>query len=240
MIEATHHVLKIPNLPASLRGFQVTHLTDLHRSRYTQDRLLHRAVAMANAANADLILITGDFVTRDPADIEPCAQIVSHLRARHGVYASLGNHDYTADARAVEHALTHQGIHVLINRNVQVKQGLHIVGLDDDRHGKPDIDRAFTGVGEGEPVLAMIHNPAYAEALAERECIAFSGHTHGGQICVPVLTDREVRRIGAKHYREGWFTVGKTRLYVNRGIGKVGLPFRFRCRPEIAHFTLTD
>ncbi len=240
MIKETHHILRIQNLASSLQGFRIVQISDLHRSLFTQDRLLNRAVAMTNAANPDVILITGDFVTNNPTDIEPCAQIVSHLHARHGVFASLGNHDYSADARAVERALTHRGIHVLINRSVCVKERLFVVGLDDDRHGKPDIVRAFAGIGAEDPVLAMVHNPAYVEALADKECIAFSGHTHGGQICVPVLTDREVRRIGAKHYRDGWFTVGKVRLYVNRGIGKVGLPFRFRCKPEIAHFTLSD
>lgn len=238
MIERTEHVVAIPYLPETLRGLRVVQLTDLHRSRLTPDRLLRHAVALANAARPDLILITGDFVTEDPADILPCAQIVSALHARLGVYAILGNHDYTADAPAMERALTHVGIHVLMNQSVRLEHGLWIVGLEDDRHGKPSVARAFSGISPDEPALVLIHNPGYAENVASRACIVFSGHTHGGQVRLPLLTAREVRRIGAKHYREGWYTLDRARLYVNRGLGRVGLPIRFLCRPEIAIFTL--
>jgi predicted MPP superfamily phosphohydrolase len=237
MIQRTEHRVAVPNLPEALCGLRIVHLTDLHRCHLTPDRLLRHAIALANAACPDLVVLTGDFVTRDPADIEPCASLLAPLRARLGVYAVLGNHDYYTDARAVERMLTRLGIQVLVNRSACV-EGLYLVGLDDDRHGQPDIARAFSDVPPGAPILAMAHNPAFAERLAERDCIVLSGHTHGGQVHLPVLTAREVRRIGAKHYRAGWFQVGKARLYVNRGLGHVGIPLRLFCRPEVAVFTL--
>lgn len=238
MIQRTRHLTAVPALPETLRGLRVAHLTDLHRSHLTSDRLLRHAIALANAEHPDIVLLTGDFVTLDPEDIAPCARIVSGLHGRFGVYACLGNHDYSAGARQVERALTHVGVHVLVNRSVCVAGGLWIVGLDDDRYGKPDVLRAFDGIGVDEPALVLIHNPAYAENLASRSCVVFSGHTHGGQVRLPVLTARELRSIGAKHYCEGWYTVGNLRMYVNRGLGQVGLPIRFLCRPEVAFFTL--
>ncbi len=238
MIERTEHQVVIPNLPETLRGLKVVQLTDLHRSRLTPDNLIKHAVAMANAENPDLILLTGDFVTEDTADIVPCGHLIAPLRARLGVYAVLGNHDYTSDAPAVVRMLKHSGITVLMNESIEPGKGLWLTGLEDDRHGHPNSVKAFAGIPGNSAVIAMIHNPAYSEKIAAYPCFALSGHTHGGQVRVPILTSRELRRIGAKHYRAGWYDVGKVKLYVNRGIGKVGVPIRFRCRPEIAVFTL--
>lgn len=238
MIQRTEHRVAVPFLPEALRGLRVAQLSDLHRSELTPDRLLHRAASLANAACPDLIVLTGDFVSRSPADIEPCARIVSGLRARLGVYGILGNHDYVAGAKAVERALAHAGVEMLINRGVRLEHDLWLAGLDDSRRGRPDVARTFSGIGPQEPILALTHNPAVAERFSDRACIALSGHTHGGQILLPILTARAVRRIGAEHYRAGWYTVGKVQLYVNRGLGRVGLPLRLFCHPEVSVFTL--
>ncbi len=239
MIETTEHTVAVPHLPTALQGLRVVHLTDFHRSRHTSDLLLQSAVEAANAAHPDLILLTGDFVTKDPRDIAPCARILAPLRARLGVYAILGNHDYATDGPAVEKQLIELGFTVLLNRSVLLPNGLRIVGLDDDRFHRTDVPKAFHDVAPDDPTLVMAHNPALIERLAERECIVFSGHTHGGQVRLPLLTEREIRRIGAKHYARGWYTVGKARIYVNRGLGRVGIPLRLFCRPELALFTLT-
>jgi predicted MPP superfamily phosphohydrolase len=238
VIECTEHRVAVPSLPPELRGLRIVQLTDLHRSKLTPDRRLRHAVALANSICPDLILLTGDFVTADSADIEPCGHILAPLEAPLGRYAVLGNHDFTAGAPAVERMLTRLGIHVLTNESVKLENGLRLVGLEDDRHGKPDAVRAFRDVQEDEATLVLSHNPVGAELVAQHPCIVFSGHTHGGQIRLPVLTAQQVRRIGSKHYRAGWFTVGQARLYVNRGLGQVGLPLRFLCRPEISLFIL--
>lgn len=239
MIEITEHTVVVPHLPAALQGLRVAHLTDFHRSRHTSDALLRQAVAAASAAQPDLILLTGDFVTNKAHDIAPCARILAPLKAPLGVFAILGNHDYYTDGPAVERHLEELGFHVLLNRSMLLPNGLRIVGLDDDRYHHTDVPKAFQEVRPGEPTLVMAHNPALIEMVADRECLVFSGHTHGGQVRVPVLTRREIRRIGAKHYAQGWYTVGKARIYVNRGLGQVGIPLRLFCRPELALFTLT-
>jgi predicted MPP superfamily phosphohydrolase len=240
MIETTEHTIAVPYLPPALQGLRVAHLTDFHRSRHTSDILLRHAVAAANAAQPDMILLTGDFVTNDARDIAPCGHIIAPLHAPLGVFAILGNHDYYTDGPAVERQLTGLGFQVLLNRSVRLSNGLRIVGLDDDRYHHTDVPQSFREVQPEEPTLVMAHNPALIERLADRECVVFSGHTHGGQVRVPILTKREIRRIGAKHYEQGWYTVGKARLYVNRGLGQVGIPLRLFCRPELALFTLTS
>lgn len=239
MIELTQHTLPLPYLPAELDGIRVIQISDLHRSRYTSDERLKRAIRIANGACPDLILLTGDYVTDDPADIDPCGHILSELLSPMGIYAVLGNHDVTADSSGVERMLHRLDITVLTNRNIKLTQGLWIAGLEDDRHGQPDISRALHGAPDNSPLILLTHNPKNAELASHKECLALSGHTHGGQIRLPFITAREVQRIGAGSYRAGWYTIGKVKLYVNRGLGQVGLPLRFLCRPEISLFTLT-
>lgn len=234
----SEHIVSLPNLPAGLSGLRVAHITDLHRSRLTSDFVLREAISRINELRPDLIIITGDFVTNTPADIAPCAEIVSCLRARLGVYGCLGNHDYTAGAAKVRVAMANAGVTILVNSSAEIAPGLRIVGLDEDRHGRPDIVRAWQDVQPDDATLALVHNPGWGEKLGDRSCVIFCGHTHGGQIKLPFLTAREVRRIGAKHYVEGWFKFERARMYVNRGLGQVGFAARFRCPPEIALFTL--
>ncbi|HZO89924.1 MAG TPA: metallophosphoesterase [Chthonomonadaceae bacterium] len=238
MIERTEHTVPVPYLPEALRGLRIAQLSDLHRSHLTSDRVLRAAVQMANDACPDLIVLTGDYVSQDTADIEPCMRLLKPLRARMGIYAVLGNHDYNASGRGVAQALTRIGVEVLVNRNVSLRHGLRLAGLDDSRKGKPDVRRALEDIGPEEPLLILTHNPADAEKLAHRACVVLSGHTHGGQILLPILTANEIRRIGAKRYRAGWYTIGKARVYVNRGLGQVGYPIRLFCPPEVSVFTL--
>ncbi len=155
-----------------------------------------------------------------------------------GVYAVPGNHDAKAGLDLVQAALEGIGIAFLKNQSVKLPNGLWVVGLDEDYIGRPDVARAFADVEPDAPVLVMAHNPGEADLLKDRACIIFSGHTHGGQINVPILTARQLRRIKAKGYRAGWYDVGQARLYVNRGVGNTEVPFRFRCPPEAALFTL--
>ena len=238
MIEVTRHSVPIAGLPPALEGLRIAHLTDWHRSFRTPDALLRRAVELANAENPDVILLTGDYVTDDPNDIPPCGEIIAGLRAKAGVYAVLGNHDYGTDGPAMIRALEKAGVTVLTNRSVKLANGLRIVGVDDDIQGRPNRDKALADVTSAEPTVILCHNPAFAEKLTDRDALILAGHTHGGQIRVPILTAWRIRKIRAKHYARGWFTLGKARLYVNRGLGNVGFSFRFRSRPEIAIFTL--
>jgi uncharacterized protein len=237
-IERTEHTVPLPNLADALDGLRVAHLTDFHRCHLTRDSLLREAVARANAACPDLIVLTGDYVYFDPADIAPCADILSELKAPLGVYAILGNHDYSTDGPAMYRALENIGVTMLHNASVQLPGGLWIAGIDDDIKGKPDVSAAFAPIPPDEPTLALIHNPRTAKRFAQRRCLALSGHTHGGQVVLPFVTARKLRQIGAEHFRAGWYTVGNVRLYVNRGLGNAGVPFRLFSPPEIALFSL--
>ena len=242
MIQTTRHRVIVPHLPASLNGLRVAQLSDFHRSRLTPDGLIAESVARVARESPDLILLTGDFVNDDPADIAPCMKLLAPLIessiASLGVYAVHGNHDVKADLAKLQQALEAGGIVYLCNQSRRLANGLWIVGLDEDWYGMPDVARAFADVPDDAPVLVLAHNPGEADLVANRACVVFSGHTHGGQIRLPLVTKHALKWIKAKHYRAGWYTTGKAQLYVNRGIGNADVPFRFLCPPEVTFFTL--
>ena len=231
--------LPTPGLNAPMR---VAQLSDLHRSWCVSEGFIARIVARTNDLNPDLILLTGDFVTRSSSYIGSCIRPLTALRAKYGMYGILGNHDYACDKGRgigiIKEALKSIGVQLLTNRSMRLAHGLRLVGVDDSQKGQPDPDAAFKRVRRGEAVLAMTHNPSLFPALCRYDCVTLAGHTHGGQINVPFVT-RSVMPVRSRYLR-GWFNEkhGPGRMYVTCGLGVVGLPFRFRCDPEISIFDL--
>jgi uncharacterized protein len=238
-IETTHHRLALRGLREPCRLVQ---LTDLHRSWCVTEGFIAHIVELTNELKPDTVLLTGDFVSHESHYIESCSTQIRRLRAPLGLYGVLGNHDYGCDnwngSGAVVEGLNAVGVHMLTNRNARLDNGLCLVGVDDFRTGKPDPDAAFAGVQPAEPTLAMTHNPFMFGAMCRYDCVTLAGHTHGGQFNVPVLTPY---LLGWRlRYQRGWYQepAGPGRLYVSRGLGVVGIPFRLGSRPEIAVFDL--
>ena len=253
-IETTQPEIRLPDLPPVFDGFRMAQLSDIHLDQFTEPFFLRDAVTRINRLNPDAILLTGDFVTHEllPRKLSvhaawQCASLLDALECRRR-YAVLGNHDFAVGADKVAAALAASGIQVLRNASTALERGssrLWIAGVDDAVEGEPDIDKAVPDHVRGragEPVLMMCHAPDYADTVAAHPAgrsiaLMISGHTHGGQIRLPLVGALELPPLGKK-YIEGSFRVGTMQLYVNRGIGTVGLPFRFNCPPEISLITL--
>lgn len=221
---------------------RLVQLSDMHRSWCVSEAYLRRVVAQANALKPDAALLTGDFVT-DSSDYMPsCIAVLRELVAPLGRFAVLGNHDYTCDRSrggpVISEALEAIGVEVLTNRSARLDSRLNIVGVDDCWLGRPDPDRAFEHVRAHEPAIIMTHNPLAFPSLGRYDAITIAGHTHGGQINLPIVTRQVMRR--RIRYLAGWFHSpnGPGRMYVARGIGVVGIPIRLRCDPEITLFEL--
>jgi predicted MPP superfamily phosphohydrolase len=238
-IEVTHHRVPVRALD---RPCRVVQITDLHRSWCVPESFIARAVDLANAQHPDLVLLTGDFVTRHSDYIVSCIRPLSRLRAPLGLYAVFGNHDYRSDlwqgAPRIESSLNTIGVSVLTNRSVVLANGLRLVGVDDYDTGNPDLEVAFREVDFNAPTLAMTHNPLMFRTMCVYPCVTLAGHTHGGQINLPLLT--ELFTDDRARYMRGWFRERKQpgRLYVSRGIGLMTVPFRIASLPEIAVFDL--
>ena len=250
-LEVNQCNIPIPDLPASFAGFRIAQLSDFHCSRQVTPTYLEKAVVLALAQEPDLVVLTGDFIHRGYKYIDRVARTLGRLEAPQGVYAVLGNHDFSVRNalgfrryrhlhRAVAAGLTARGIRVLHNQTVQLKRAtdvVHLVGVEDLWSRTCDLDEAFDGLSPSVPCIALAHNPRTVERLAGRRCdLMLSGHTHGGQINWPGLGRPTLGR-KARRFAAGLYIHENTFLYVNKGVG-FGFRFRFGVRPEVAILTL--
>jgi predicted MPP superfamily phosphohydrolase len=249
-IDIVERPIAINNLPSSFHGYRIVQLSDIHLDEYTEPFFLERIVHKVNALAPDLVLLTGDFITHGSLTfiagshaLHRCAEILTTLTAPLR-YAVLGNHDVAFNGSLVIEALTAHGTPVLVNQHRPVERNgdrLWLCGVDDPGASHPNLDLAIPAKPDG-PVLLMAHAPDFAdEVLAHPRGplvdVMLAGHSHGGQIRLPFLGPLILPPMGEK-YPEGLYRFNNLQLYVNRGIGTVGLPFRLNCPPEITVITL--
>ena len=195
LIERTE--IRLARLPSELDGITIAHLSDFHHDSQSSAELIRHAVRTTNELKPDLIALTGDYVTVSAFGghasaahhAKPCAQILSDLRAPLGVFGVLGNHDY--DARAIARFLELQGIAVLRNYHLYVERAgarLWIAGVDDVLGGGAKLTEALRGIPPEDCAVLLAHEPDYADVAAgDRVDLQLSGHSHGGQVTLPVL-----------------------------------------------------
>jgi hypothetical protein len=257
-IEITYHTIPIENLPASFEGFLIVQLTDLHHSSIVTLDYLQACFREVVHLQPDLVVMTGDYITYQEKYAKPVAQALRDiiLEADIPAYAVLGNHDHwnsdpeapvfplrnrwKGDGVEVFRALTEAGIEVLMNESVSLKRNgerLWLVGCGDYLAGHFDLERALRFLSSSdEPRILLMHNPQPIDAIAHYGFdLVLSGHTHGGQIALPFVPAK-IRNT----YLAGLFNVGRSKLYVCRGLGVIGAPIRFMAPPEIACFRLTS
>ncbi len=239
------------NLPPALEGVRIAQISDVHMGQNLDPEQLAGYVDRVNATEADLICVTGDMVDSPQADIDLFLPIFAGLRARCGVYAILGNHDFTSGAERVSAAIRRQTDFTLLrDEHVAVPIGdavLHLVGLDDRgldwarglRHD-PRLDEVWTHVPPGAPAILLNHRPDLFEHAARIGVpLTLSGHTHGGQIGMPWLTGRvwnPSRFITA--FDRGLFEREGHYLYTNCGLGVTAQRVRIATPREISVFRL--
>lgn len=236
--------LAIRDLPAGLEGFRMVQLSDLHISRLMDQHWTRQVVERTNALQPDLIVITGDLIDGTPQARQHDVQPLAALRARHGVIASLGNHEYYFGAERWTRVFETLGMRVLVNRHATVEHAggqLTIAGVTDrvaPRFGlaPPDTRRALEGAVKGAPVVLLSHQPIEVAQNAEAGIdVQLSGHTHGGMIRG---ADQVVKRANGG-YVSGGYRVGGMQLYVSNGTGLWnGFPIRLGVPSEITEFTL--
>jgi predicted MPP superfamily phosphohydrolase len=230
------------------RPLRVTVVSDLHvGAPYHGLARLPSTVDRINATHPDLICIAGDFVTlgvlgghRVPPD--SIARVLARLRAPAGVFAVLGNHDRTYNAPWVQSSLASAGIRVLEDTAVAITTPsgpVWMVGVSDYWTGPHDVQRALAAVPEtGIPVLLLTHNPDLFPRIPPRVTLTIAGHTHGGQIRLPLLGSPVVPSAYGQRYARGLVVEGGRHLFVSTGIGTSDLPFRLGVPPAIFVLTL--
>jgi uncharacterized protein len=234
--------VRLPKLPSAFDGFRIVLLTDLHLHPFTTANVIRRTVEMSNALKPDLVLLGGDFVCGSAEAAFELAPILERLDAKHGVFAVLGNHDHRQGARIVLDGLRAASIRVLINEGVRLTVGggaIFLAGIDSVSAGQPNPTAAFLARKNEAVSLALVHEPDYINQLSRlvQVDLQLSGHTHGGQVRIPGL-GAIILPAGGRTYVEGLYRVGSSQVYTSRGIGMVGVPFRFNCPPEVTEITL--
>jgi predicted MPP superfamily phosphohydrolase len=236
--EITETDIWLPRLPEAYNGVRIVHLTDLHHSLFTPLEDIERAIHLANLLHPDVVALTGDYVTLSPSYIWPVARALGKVRAPWGVFAVLGNHDFQVDADEITRALRAQRIRVLRNSHFALRaraSTLWVLGVDDLWWRADDLAAALRSVPARDPKILLCHNPVGIRQAAEQGIdLVLSGHTHGGQVRLPVVGSVYGRSKLGERFVEGWNRLNGTQIYVSRGIGKVLLPVRLGCPPEIA------
>lgn len=230
--------LSIRGLGAAFDGYRIALLTDLHASPLVPRWWLDGAVQKTLALRPDLIALGGDYVDDDAAYIPSLREILRPLRAPDGVVAVLGNHDHYVDAAAVRAALAAAGVRELRNAATTITRGdsrLAIVGVGDLHCDVIDFEAALAGTPGDVPRLVLSHHPdVFAYWPAElRLDLMLAGHTHGGQAYLPLIGPPFVPSQFGFRYLAGHYRDGERQLYVSRGVGVSGVPFRWRCPPEL-------
>ncbi len=234
-----HHEIVVPDLDPAHDGLRVAQLSDLHVGSLTPVERIRAAIAAANAFRPDLVVLTGDYLTRDPGGVTLMREQLGGLEAP--TLGTLGNHDRWVDPRGAGAALEHLGYGFLENENTTLTlrhAPFTVVGIDDLWTRSADPVRAMKGAAPGSR-LYLAHVPRTAEHLAiwGKPMLLLSGHTHGGQVNVPLLMPA-LRWLAREPYVDGLYEVGKVQLYVNRGVGNVGLGWRLNAPPEVSLLTL--
>lgn len=258
----------IAQLPPALEGVKLVQLSDFHYDGLLlSERMLREVIDLSNQVQPDLVLLTGDYVTHNPAPIHKLAGWLPRLQSRFGIYAVLGNHDlhYRHSQAQITDALENAGIQVLWNQVAYpLGPGLAMVGLADFWSSDFDPAPVMNSLDPGLPRIVLSHNPDSAEPLQSwRVDLQLSGHTHGGQIVlpgagvlptwihasrhkipeslwpwVPFLQAKWPRVVRHWQWAQGLHPVGANFLYVNRGLGTFP-PGRWNCPPEVTIITLT-
>lgn len=239
----------IRDLPAPFEGYRIAFVTDIHYPRNTSRDYIRRAVELGNSIRPDLYLFGGDFVeggrfAKSGERVPNLSGLLEGANAPDGVFAVLGNHDWSVDGDATRAEVERVSrARFLDNASVRLRRGgeeIALAGLEDLWCRRPDLDVALAGIPEEMPRLLLSHNPDTAEATngSGRVDLQISGHTHGGEIVIPFYGPPYLpSRYGTK-FAQGLVRGALHRVYVSRGIASPRRA-RFNCRPEVTAITLT-
>lgn len=232
--------------PSALNGLRVALVSDIHAGSWAVgDEKLRELTQRINELHPDLVLVLGDN-TVDPMfhlsykPITSVARALGAVRAPLGVFAVLGNHDWSDGGLRAWRAFEAAGIAVLENEARPLEwRGTRfwLAGIADEWTSKPDVQGTLAPVPRGAPVLAMTHNPNAFVEIPPRVTLTVAGHTHGGQVDWPIVGPIVIPTNG-RAYRRGFYADHGRRFFVTSGVGTGQVPGRLRVPPEIAILTL--
>lgn len=245
-VRVTHLTLPIKGLPPAFDGFTIGQISDMHIGKYAWIDIprmrLYSDLLMG--LKPDLIANTGDFADMDisPQTQRKLIQMLKPMTAPEGVFGVLGNHDYVDDADKVRCIVHQSNICLLENRHVVIRRGnqeIYIAGVSSAYDNSLDLQAALEGIPKDACIILLAHEPDFADMVRwdRRVKLQLSGHTHGGQLILPLIGAPYLPSWGEKYVR-GLYTVDELNVYVNSGLGMHYPPLRNIATAEITHITL--
>lgn len=259
--EMIEEEIQIKNLPPAIEGYRIVQISDLHLGRWHSEKPLQKAVEMVNSLDADLIAVTGDLVNYATTEALPFTETLSGMRAKDGVFAVLGNHDYgdymrwpDAQAKKMNDTLMHNlikemGWFLLENRNMALFRDGHCIvvagtgNYSNNAHypDRSDVRLSLAGITDTCTVILLTHSPSIIDSeLLQKHAVdlILSGHTHGLQLGLKIGQRQFSPASIIYSYWGGLFSIentgqGRSYIYVNRGLGHIFFPFRIGMKPEI-------
>lgn len=222
-----------------LKGLKIVFVTDFHICADGKERL-QKIIDKINVQKADIVLLGGDYIVNDIFDnhtmaAKDIAENILKIKAKYGVFAVLGNHDYSFGAhKTFAKAFKDTHVKLMDNQNCLVNIGekqLCIVGISDFSSGKNNVEKAFEGATK--PAVAFTHSPDIFSSIPSYVNYTFAGHTHGGQVCLPLWGPLARPRHLLGKYVKGCYEENNKRMFVSKGVGTSHLNVRFFAVPEI-------
>ncbi len=234
---------KFANLPKDLEGLRLVQLSDMHMGAFYSAGDLARAVDAANGLRADLMLVTGDLITGRYDPLDRCLLELKRLRAASGVWGCLGNHEMHAKVQNyTTQKAAAMGMRFLRQEAELLRFGgakLNLVGVDHQRRDRPYLEHTAELVAPGGFNLLLSHNPdVFPVAAKQGFDLTISGHTHGGQINIDLLGSNINVADLVTPFTKGAYQIDRSSLYVNSGLGTIGVPVRLGSPPEVTLITL--
>lgn len=231
--------IQVPNLARDLQGVRILQISDIHAGPFFTIQDVARVVDACNGLPHDIATITGDLITERYDPLERCIRELGRLRATHGVWGCLGNHEMYAKLEDHTEFLAREaGIRILRKQNVALPFGqarMNLVGVDYQRGGTRYLMNIDDLISPDSLNVLLSHNPdVFPVAAAKGFDLTLAGHTHGGQINLEIVGKNLNVADFATPFTRGFYGIGFSSLYVNSGLGTIGLPIRLGAPPEIS------
>ncbi|NDP20356.1 MAG: metallophosphoesterase [Paludibacter sp.] len=254
--DVTHVHVLIPNLPKAFNGYKIVQISDIHLGSWGRKyRKLKKVIKLVNAQNADIIVFTGDMVNNFATETVGWQSYFLQMKAKGGKYAILGNHDYgdytdwkslndrLENRNQIKQSIRNFGFRLLLNEHLFLYKGkdsLMLVGVENwgktEKFRYSNLSEALRGGLPSAPKILLAHDPNQfdAEIIRKQDIVlTLAGHTHAGQMGIRIGNKLFSPASFVFKYWAGLYKVGRQYIYVNRGIGYIGLPMFIGVRPEI-------